>query len=112
MNDVANFLEIPFAETLTTPTLIGEAWKGNSSTGQQFKEISTEPLTSWKAQIYQFEIELVNSFLGPVVEYLGYEKVSLENSKARYFPIKNERLETYIKNRSLLWLKPIPNKSS
>lgn len=111
MRNVSSFLEIPFVENLLKPTLIGESWRGNSSTGQQFKKISVKPLTSWQSQIYPFEIELVNSILGPVIEELGYEKMHPQRLRAKYFVAKAENAETYLKNRALLWLQPVVSKS-
>ncbi|MGD1875328.1 MAG: sulfotransferase [Mastigocoleus sp.] len=109
MQTIANFLDIKFVDSLLTPTLMGGSWNGNSSSGVGFTKISSAPLEKWKSQINDLEIRLVNSFLQPVLEKFGYEQ--LKPKKSKFYPITGEGLETYLKNRSLLWLEPIPSRS-
>lgn len=109
MNKIADFAKIPFTESLLSPTLMNQAWGGNSTTGKKFEKISTKPLTIWQSQINDFEIELVNSFLGPIVNQLGYQPMKAKGGK--FFPMRNEKIRTYLKNRSLFWFKPIPSES-
>lgn len=105
MEKIVNFLGINFVDLLLTPTLMGQPWNGNSSSGGGFTKISSAPLEKWKSQINDLEIHLVNSFLQPVLEQFGYEQII--TNKSKFLPIRGESLEAYIKNRSLLWLKPI-----
>ncbi|WP_199245679.1 sulfotransferase [[Phormidium] sp. ETS-05] len=102
MRTISDFVGIEFTEDLLTPTLMGKPWGGNSSTGKSFTKISTAPLSSWKSQVEDLEVRLVNTFLEPVLERFGYEMVTPQKSK--YYLIKGESWKNYAKNRSLFWL--------
>lgn len=99
---ITDFIGIDFTDILLKPTLMGEIWGGNSTSGNSFKNVSSAPLESWKSQITDLEIRLVNNLLEPVTVRFGYDK--LTPAKTKLFPIKGENLKTYIQNRSLLWL--------
>ena len=100
MESIARFIEIDFSETLLRPTVMGKAWRGNSTTGQRFNGISNVPLAAWKKEIYPLEIFLVNNFFGHVIRDYQYDK--LEPRSSIYLPAQKERLKTYLKNRLLL----------
>lgn len=104
MRKVADFLNFKFTEELLVPTLMEEPWGGNSSSGKSFTKISSTPLKNWENQINDFEIHLINSFLTPALEQLGYERMIPK--KSQYFPLQGEGFRTYWQNRSLLWLAP------
>ena len=99
---IADFIGIEFTDILLKPTLMGEPWGGNSTSGNSFNNISSAPLESWKSQITDLEIRLVNNLLEPVIERFGYERMT--PTKPKLFPTQGENFKTYIQNRSLLWL--------
>ncbi len=104
MKKVATFLSISFSDNLLRPTVMSSQWGGNSSENQPFERISEKPLNKWRSSITDLEIQLVNDFLSPVFDLYEYER--LEASKRKYWPIWGESGKNYLKNRSLLWLKP------
>lgn len=104
MREISDFLEIQYKDTLLEPTLMGKPWGGNSSNSQSFSKISKAPLSKWRKEINDLEIHLVNSMIGPIVEQLGYEKQTPNRSK--YWPVADENINDYIKNRSIFWMSP------
>jgi len=101
MQQIADFIDIPFCDALLTPTLMGEPWGGNSTSNRAFSGISKAPLERFKSEITDIEIRMVNGWLQPVLDRFGYEQ--LESVKRRWWPVTGENLKTYIRNRSLLW---------
>lgn len=93
-------LALPFFETLLTPTYRGEAWGGNSTSGQQFSGISQKRLTSWQDEITPLELALVNKTLRRSLEKWGYE--THDEHASPWLPVRREGLKQYVANRVLL----------
>ncbi len=101
MRRVAAHIGIPFTQQLLTPTQLDEPWHGNSSTGNAFDGISTQPITAWRKSIHPLEAAFVNMRFPHVLRTFGYETFSAQGSIFR--PAHGENLKTYLKNRCL-WL--------
>lgn len=100
MKKVAEFLDIEYNNNLTTPTIMGKSWAGNSTSDVGFKGISNIPLTKWKNEIHDYEIHLVNRFALPIIKRFGYEK--MVPGKSKWVPVKGEPPKIYLKNRAIL----------
>jgi hypothetical protein len=105
MLTISDFLDLEFKGSLLTPTVLGKPWMGNSSSSQSFEKISVSPLNSWEKHITHLEMRLVNTFLEPILSKFGYTKLNPKISK--YVPLRQENPKTYIKNRSLFWIKSV-----
>jgi hypothetical protein len=100
MRQAAKFLGIEFQEILLKPTVLGEIWGGNSTSGQNFDSVAKAPLENWKNQITSLEIALVNKCMGHVLSRFGYE--TLEQKSSLAWPNKSESPKVYVRNRMLL----------
>lgn len=107
MQDVSHFLNIDYSEKLTTPTIFGEAWEGNSTSGVKFTGISNMNLEKWKTQITNYEIYLVNEYFEHVLSDFRFSKIDAKGSIYRISP--KENLKNYFLNRLLLYYLPIFN---
>jgi hypothetical protein len=102
MTRCAEFLDIEFDDVLLTPTLLGEPWAGNSSRGTRFTAVDASPSQSWRSQITDVEIRLVNASLSPVLSRFGYPRLTPRSHWLR--PTRREGLTTYVQNRMHLWM--------
>ena len=59
MEDVCSFLNISFSDTILTPTVMGEAWKGNNYSKTSFKGASADNVNRWKERITEQEAMLL-----------------------------------------------------
>ena len=100
MRDLAGFLSIEFTDILLRPTLMGEDWFGNSTSGERFRGISAVNVDRWKKEITDFEIHLVNELFPFVLEDFGFE--ALAPRKSRHLPGEREGVRAYVQNR-MLW---------
>jgi len=75
MREIADFLNIKYESSMLRPSVLGDEWKGNSTSGQQFKGISTANLDTWKKDIYPLEVCCVNSLAQNVFKDHGYEMI-------------------------------------
>ncbi|MBD3225810.1 MAG: hypothetical protein GF313_13865 [Caldithrix sp.] len=100
MEDISNFLEIPFKPILLEPTLLGKKWQGNSTSGKKFVGVSSENLNRWKNEITSLEINMINTWFDFILKDYQYER--LTPKKSLMVPEKNELFKRYIQNR-LLW---------
>jgi hypothetical protein len=99
MEVIADFVGIEFTDTLLRPTCMGEPWRGNSTTGEQFETISLRPLTAWMGELHPLEMAFVNRLFLHVVWDFEYEPVQSDQSV--YWPCSGEGLRTYLANRRL-----------
>ena len=99
MRKVADKLGLKYDDILTKPTIGGEQWKGNSTSGKSYSGVSAKNVTAWKDEITPLEIELVNKYFGHVLDDFGFER--MEGKKSVYWPNKNERPEIWVYNRLL-----------
>ena len=104
MKSLCNFVEIPYNETLLKPTLLGEEWAGNSTSGIRFTGISRQNLEKWKKDISNFEIHMVNELFGHVLRDFNFEKINPKHSIKRIAP--GEGLVSYMMNRLSLYYLP------
>jgi len=100
MQRIAAFIGIPFCDEILTTTLMGEPWGGNSTSDRVFGGVSASPLQNWRSEITDLEVHMVNAWLKPVLERFGYERLSPRKSRA--WPVRGERLNTYVRNRAFL----------
>jgi len=105
MREVAGFLEIEFEGQLLRPTLLGQSWGGNSTSGQTLTGISAGAADRWTAEITDLEIALVNRKLGAAFKDLGYESRAPQHHPLRQWwqPARAEKPLTYLRNRLLRW---------
>lgn len=101
MRRIAAHIEIPFTPQLLTPASLDGPWAGNSSSGQAFEGISTQPITAWREHIQALETAFINLLFPHVLRDFDYDRRPVRGSV--YRPAPGERLKTYIKNR-WLWL--------
>jgi len=103
VQELCKFLNISFEESLLQPTILGNPWQGNSTSGKEFKGISNYNLDSWKSEITTLEIQIINQFFDFVLKDFNYPE--LDNRK-KWFPEKKEHFGTFIQNRLLLRYAP------
>ncbi len=101
MRRIAEHIDIPFTSQLLIPTSLNGLWTGNSSSGQVFEGISTQPITAWRKHIQALETAFINLLFPHVLRDFGYERYPVLGSI--YRPAPGEQIKTYIKNR-WLWL--------
>ncbi len=111
MKSIAEFLSIDYDSNLLNPTLLSQAWQGNSLSGNKFEGISQQNLDYWKKDISDIEIYIINKLFDFVLEDFEYKKLKVK--KSIFFPSKSERLVNYLINRFLLFYMPrFDNKNS
>ncbi len=104
MKKLTQDLTLKFAPNLLEPTLFGDNWEGNSTSGKKYRQISKDNIDNWKKDISDFEIRIVNEMFDFVLDDFGFEK--LYTKKSIFFPEKRENLKTYFKNRLLYYYAP------
>ena len=104
MQDVSHFLNIDYSEELTKPTVFGETWGGNSTSGVKFKGVSKMNLEKWKTEISNYEVHLVNRFFEHVLSDFGFSKIEAKGSIYRVSSKENPK--TYFLNRLLPYYLP------
>jgi hypothetical protein len=75
MEQVCAFLNIPFRESLLTPSFGGVPWKGNSFTNQSFSDISARNVNRWRAGIKDHEAKVLEYYFSGLMEKYGYQPV-------------------------------------
>lgn len=98
--DIAEFIEIEYADSLLKPTSMGEPWSGNSTSGQRFSGISSQPILAWKQEIHSLEIRFVNHLFSQILRDYGYQR--MESKGSAYRPMQGESIKSYLANR-LMW---------
>jgi hypothetical protein len=101
MEDVADFLDIAWSDVLLEPTMLGEPWAGNSTTGEDFDGISASRADLDRDDITDLEVVALKRIPDQIFERFDYERL-----KSRYLPLlpaKGEGPRTYIRNRALLF---------
>jgi len=103
MRKVAEFLEIPFHESLLSPTKAGELWGGNSSSLHSFREIDSRPAEKWKSVLGPREIAWVELHYKRDMERWGYEPMTSGKFFGGWFAkLPEERICSYLKSRWFL----------
>lgn len=75
MQRICGFLKISFQDTLLTPTVLGEVYKGNNHKKVEFNGISAQNVGRWKERLNRYEISVLNFYLSDSINYWDYEKV-------------------------------------
>lgn len=97
MEGVARFLAIPWDECLLMPTSLGQAWPGNSTTGEPMTGISLERKDRWKRDIQPIELDLIaRSSLSRLMPVFGYPAPKQVSGWRR---APGESIKTYVRNR-------------
>jgi len=110
MSTVADFLEIPWSDSLVDPTIGGNRWGGNSTTGAVFGRISRTPRDAWMSDITECERYLAERGGGPVFRDYSYQRICHRPAHFRgirrsgYLPVRGESLNVWLKNRVLVWM--------
>lgn len=73
MSKIAEWLNIPWDETLIQPSALGQAWAGNSSANDKFDAISDEPMNRADGIIGTEENKMLEYLLKDYYEQFGYE---------------------------------------
>jgi len=100
LHKLAEQAGIQFHSTLLQPTFLGNAWGGNSVTGNTFTGISKARLKAWQQEITALEVELINRHLKSALITFDYKVEQPESSPWRR--VRREGLKAYIANRVLL----------
>jgi hypothetical protein len=102
MHQTADALGLPFSACMTTPTLLGRHWEGNSTADGRFTGVSTSRLDSWRTAITDAEIRAVNKALPEsLFALLGYEHVPTPARRMTIRRHPRERPVDYVRNRFL-----------
>lgn len=97
MRIVAKFLAIQYDETLLQPSILGEAWGGNSMSGEKFKGLKTSLSLKWQDELHPMELKYFERSLSFVCNYLGYDQFKKGGSWLK--PAPKENLIRYVYNR-------------
>ena len=98
MKQIANYLNVEFTESLLQPTTAGVPWGGNSMHDDDYSGISKKPLTNWKEDLTEFEIQFVNDHFSTILhKYYEDEMITVEPFPL--WPQRNESLKRYVLNR-------------
>ena len=76
MRDTVTALGLEDHSALREPTILGQRWRGNSSSGQRFVGISPSAADRWKARIFEIEVGAVNRFLSAEMAHFHYERLA------------------------------------
>ena len=105
LQELANFVDIPFHDTLLQPTQLGEPWQGNSVYGTSFTTIANRSLHKWQQKIHPCEIALLHKAIPQeVMQRYGYERPPTNGRL--WQPMRGESIKTYLANRFLTFLLP------
>lgn len=104
MQRVCEWTGLAPTHELDAPTLLGQPWKGNSSSDSDFKGVSRAPLDDWKEEISALEAGLVTGRFEDLLEGFGYETFKAAGSVWK--PLKHERGRAYLANRLQLFRLP------
>ena len=102
MEEVCSYLGIDYdADTVLTPTKMGQFWSGNSAARTNFSQISTEPATRWERELSNDEIGWVEWHCRDLMKEFGYEPRESRRSFRHWIkPITGERPHQFLKSRA------------
>ena len=81
MTQLAEFCDISFHTCLTQPTILGQAFDGNSHEGERHSGISNKNSGRWSERISEFEVGVIEFWLSDVMRSWGYP-LSLDSERA------------------------------
>ncbi len=99
LQEIIAFLDIRDEEILRIPTNNGIPWEGNSQFGDKFRGISTKPVGRWKRELFDKNIEIIETICAESMGLLGYESQNRSRLKS-YFYIFNWSLRQVPELRS------------
>lgn len=103
MREVARFLDLPFRDSMTRPTIGGRTWGGNSRTvDEEFDGVDPRPVEAFRDQIAPLDVALVNRYFGPMLDRYGYERLP-DPGWRKWLPVGLEPPNLYVGNRVLLY---------
>ncbi len=76
LEELVNFLDIRWDNSLVEPTRAGEQWQGNSMFSHQFESISSAPVARWKEKLDQTDAAVISLMTRPYLERMGYSNVA------------------------------------
>lgn len=94
----ADFLGIPWDESLIQPTLGGLPWRGNSSRDERYEGVSRRAAARQLNDVKVIERRIVNLYAPTSFRILGYEYRGAARI-AWILPVRGERPKTYVTNR-------------
>lgn len=72
MRKLADFLQIPYSDTMNEQTIVGLPWKGNNFSGKNFYKPSKDNVGRWKNRISDDEAMLIEYHFRGIMEKFGY----------------------------------------
>ncbi|MDB9494693.1 sulfotransferase [Spirulina major CS-329] len=100
IRQLCDWLDLDFNPVLETPTFLGQAWHGNSTSGQTFSGISQARLNQWQQEIFPLEVHLINRTVPDyILERFHYDRP--EPKQSFYWPAHHEYPQEYLANRLL-----------
>ena len=72
MEKICQWLNMPFEETLLTPSKFSQSSKGNNFDGKDFSKISNAHVGAWKDRITEEEAKIIEFYLGDLMQEYGY----------------------------------------
>ena len=100
MGEVADFLDVSWSDDLLKPTMLGEPWAGNSTTGEDFEGISASRADLDRDEITDLEVAALERIPDAIFRTFGYER--LRPRRSPLLPASGEGPKTYLRNRSFL----------
>jgi len=74
MEEVCNWLELPFEECLLTPSIFGNLNTGNNFEKEKFQGVSGNNIGRWRERISQNDAALIEVMFEPEMALYGYQK--------------------------------------
>ncbi len=85
MRKVAAFLGIEYVDSMLTPTIMGQPYRGNSHEGKVFSGLSAQNVGSWNQRISDNEAMIIEYWLADVMDYWDYDvKFNFEDSQSSF----------------------------
>ena len=99
MQEVADFLQIPFEEILTRPTVNRHPARANTAYPETIPEagqLGVDRVDKWKQVLTRAEIEIIDYYLGGIMQDFGYEvttKTSLLRNARNLIRVRRQYTE-------------------
>lgn len=97
MRKVAEWLGIPYQESLCVPTHLGNAWTGNSSSKTPFSGLDSRPISTWENHITPLERWLLKKISPIPHDQFGYCK--MDTASFPWSPQTGEGVSLYLRHR-------------
>jgi len=97
LRQICEKVDLRFQKQLLQPTVLGEIWESNTSTGESSTTLTEKYSDKWISDISPMEIWYINNVLGHVFEKFDYEQIPYEGSFWK--PVSGESIFRYAVNR-------------